>query len=676
MTIRPAPANPLLAPSTLPYGLPDFRAIRDEHYLPAFRAAMASHRRELEAIAAGTGPATFEDTVEALERAGQDLRRVAMAFGVVRPADGTEARLAILEQVEPELAAHWDAVHLDGRLYRRLAAVDVSALAGEERRLAEQVLRDFRLRGADLAPAAQERLAALNERLAVLSARYERRLVAGTAAAAVYVRDAVELAGLPEQDVAAAAAAARAAGHDGGHLLALSLFTSQPWLEVLEDRGTRRRVFEAAWSRGRGPGEHGTLELAAELAALRAEKAGLLGFSSWAEYALQDRSAPDLDAVRRLLESVIPPAVANARRERAELEELAGHPVEPWDWPYYAARAARERRRVDVAALRPYLELDRVLTEGVFAAAGAMYGLSFRERPDLPGYHPDVRTWEVLAEDGAGIGLYVGDFHARPTKSGGAWMDSFRVASSLLGERPVVTTALNVPRPPAGRPALLTPDEVTTLFHEFGHALHGLLSTARYASLSGTAVPRDVVEFPSQVNEAWKDWPSVVERYARHVETGEPLPAAVRTALEGAAREGEGFRTTEYLGATMLDLAWHSLSPGETVADPEAFEAERLLAAGLDPALVPPRYRTGYFRHVFAGGYAAGYYSYLWAEVLDADAVEWFRAHGGPTRENGEHFRAEFLGRGNTRDPMESYRAFRGADPDPAHLLRRRGLAG
>ncbi|MDI3331141.1 MAG: M3 family metallopeptidase [Micrococcus sp.] len=669
-------ANPLLTPSALPYGLPDFRAIRDEHFLPAFRAGMAAHRTELEALATDPAPATFENTVLAFERSGRPLRWVSMVFSHLVAADGTDARHRIDEEISPELAAHEDAIHLDERLYRRLAAVDVDALAGEDHRLAEETLRAFRLRGADLDAAAKQRLAAINERLAVLSAQYGRRMVAGNTAAAVWFSSATELAGLSAQDLASAAEAARAAGHDAGYLLTLSMFTSQPWLETLEDRDARRRVHEAAWQRGSTAGEHLTLDLAVEQAALRAEKAGLLGCSSWAEYALQDRTAPDLAAVRELLGRIIPAAAANARREKADVESAAGHQVEPWDWPFYAARIERETYRVDASGLRAYLELDRVLAEGVFAAATALYGITFRERPELVGYRPDVRVWEVLDADGGGLGLFVGDFFTRPTKSGGAWMNSFREASTLFGERPVVTNTLNIPAPAEGEPALLTVDEVRTLFHEFGHALHGLLSTARYASLSGTSVPRDFVEFPSQVNEMWMYWPEVVTAYARHVDTGEAIDPGVLAAIEASSLWGEGFRTTEYLGATMLDLAWHSLAPGTVVEDPLAFEREALVSAGLDPSLVPPRYRTGYFKHIFAGGYAAGYYSYIWSEVLDADTVEWFRSQGGLTRQNGERFRAELLSRGNTRDPMESYRAFRGGDADPEHLLRRRGLLG
>ncbi|MGO1885239.1 MAG: M3 family metallopeptidase [Citricoccus sp.] len=677
--------NPLLTPSTLPYGLPDFPAISDEHFLPAFRAGMAEHRTELKAIATDPADATFENTFRAFERSGALLRWVQMVFSNLVAADGTDARQAIDEEVRPELAAHADSIYLDGALYQRLAGVDVTAdprLDAEDRRLAEETLKTFRLLGADLDPDSQRRLAVLNERLAVLTAQYGRRMVAENTNSAVWFATAGELAGLSEQDLASAAAAAHAAGHPGGYLLTLSMFTSQPWLAVLEDRDSRRRVHEAAWRRGSTKGEHYTLDLAAEQASLRAEKAGLLGYTSWAEYALVDRTAPDLAAVRELLDRVVPAATANARRERDTVESLAGHPIEPWDWPFYAARVEREQYHVDATALRSYFELDRVLQDGVFAAAGALYGLSFRERPDLNGYAPGVRIWEVLVEQGAeasgsaGLGLFVGDFFTRPTKSGGAWMNSFREASADLSERPVVSNNLNIPQPADGEPALLTVDQVNTLFHEFGHALHGLLSSARYASLSGTAVPRDFVEFPSQVNEMWMYWPQIVTRYARHVESGEVIDQELLEAIEASSLWGEGHRTTEYLGAALLDLAWHSLAPGSTVSDPLAFEAEHLMAAGLDPELVPPRYRSSYFKHIFAGGYAAGYYSYLWSEMLDADTVEWFRANGGMTRQNGERFRAELLSRGNTRDPMESYRAFRGQDADPEHLLRRRGLLG
>ncbi|VXB42988.1 Dipeptidyl carboxypeptidase [Citricoccus sp. K5] len=671
--------NPLLAPSPLPYGLPDFAALDDGHFLPAYRAGMAEHRAELEAITADPAEPTFENTFLAFERSGQLLRRVHQVFSNLVAADGTEARQEIDEEISPELSAHWDAIHLDAALYSRLARVDLDGIGGpesEDRRLAEESLKTFRLLGADLDHEAKVRLAAINERLAVLSSQYGRRMVAENTASAVWFGSAGDVAGLSEQDLAAAAAAARNAGHDAGYLLTLSMFTSQPWLETLENPESRRRVHEAAWQRGTTPGENFALDLAVEQAGLRAEKAGLLGFSSWADYALQDRTAPSLDAVRDLLARIIPAATANARRERAEIEAAAGHPVEAWDWPFYAARIERERYRVDTSALRSYFELDRVLTEGVFAAATALYGITFRERPDLHGYQPDVRVWEVRESDGNELGLFVGDFFTRPTKSGGAWMNSFREASTFFGERPVVSNNLNIPRPGAGEPALLTVDQVNTLFHEFGHALHGLLSSGRYATLAGTAVPRDFVEFPSQVNEMWMYWPEIVSAYARHVETGEGIEPGVLAAIEASSLWGEGFRTTEYLGATMLDLAWHSLAPGATVEDPLAFEADQLRAAGLDPDLVAPRYRSSYFKHIFGGGYAAGYYSYLWSEVLDADTVEWFRAHGGLSRENGERFRSELLARGNTRDPMESYRRFRGSDADPEHLLRRRGLLG
>ncbi|MEV4901614.1 M3 family metallopeptidase [Citricoccus sp. NPDC055426] len=667
--------NPLLTPSTLPYGLPDFAAISDEHFLPAFRAGMAEHRAELAAIAADTAEATFENTFRAFERSGALLRRVEMVFSNLVPADGTDVRQAIDEEISPELAAHSDATYLDEALYRRLAGLDLDAVHvdAEDRRLAEETLKRFRLLGADLDADSKERLAALNERLAVLSSQYSRRMVAENAASAVWFATAEELAGLSEQDLASAAAAAQEAGHDGGYLLTLSMFTSQPWLAVLEHRDSRRRVHEAAWRRGTTPGENYALDLAVEQATLRAEKAGLLGYSNWAEYALVDRTAPGLAAVRELLDRVIPAATANAARERETVQAVAGHRIEPWDWPFYAARVEREQYRVDAAALRSYFELDRVLHHGVFAAASALYGLSFRERGDLAGYAPGVRVWEVFS-DGTGLGLFVGDFLTRPTKSGGAWMNSFREASTFLDEQPVVSNNLNIPQPAAGEPALLTVDQVNTLFHEFGHALHGLLSTARYATLSGTAVPRDFVEFPSQVNEMWMYWPQIVTGYAWHVDTGEVIDPELLAAIEASALWGEGHRTTEYLGAALLDLAWHALAPGERVEDPVAFEAEHLAAAGLDPALVPPRYRSSYFKHIFAGGYAAGYYSYLWSEVLDADTVQWFRAHGGLTRDNGERFRSELLARGNTRDPLESYRAFRGQDADPEHLLRRRGL--
>ena len=680
--------HPLLSPSALPHELPDFAACSDADLAAGIRQGMAEQRAEVEAILSSPDAPTFENTVRPLELSGALLRRVAAVFFTLVGADGTEARQALAQELSPELAAHEDALLLDPRLAERVAAIDAGSLTGEDARLLEVLRQRLDVAGAHLGGAEREELQRINGELASTSSAFTRRLVADTAARAVLVTDRERLAGLGQDDVDAAAAAAVEAGHraadapagEGPWLLTLSLFTSQPWLADLEDEALCREVFEASVGRG-ASGENETLTLAMEIVRLRLRKARLLGASCWAEQALKDRSAPSVAAVEELLSAMAPRAMANARRDAAVVAGTGDGAAEvaPWNWPHLSARHAREAFAVDTAALRPYFELDRVLTQGVFAAAGALYGLTFTERPELARhlYRPGMRVWEVARERGESVGLFVGDFFARATKSGGAWMHTVRDKSEALGEKPVVFTTMNVPAPAEGRPALLTLDETTTLFHEFGHALHGLLAEGEYPSLTGTAVPRDVVEFPSQVNEMWIREPQILAAYARHVETGEELPAGTLEKLEAADLWGEGYRTVEYLGATLIDWAWHTLTE-ETVdaatADPAAFERRVLTEAGIDPDLVPPRYGTGYFKHIFGSGYAAGYYSYVWAEVLDADAVEWFRENGGLTRENGDRFAAELLARGNTRDLLESYRAFRGRDAELEPLLRRRGL--
>lgn len=666
--------NPLLSASRLPYEMPDYGALVPDHYVEAVELGAAAQLAELADISADTAPASFQNTFLALEQSGQLLRRAEQAFGNVKAAHGTPDILDAHARIEEVLSAHHDAVHLDSALYARLASVDVSGLDGEDARLASETLRVFRQAGAGLGEADKERLRRINARLSELGTAYSRRLLAGMNEAAVHFGSAEELDGLGEDALAAAAAAALDAGHNAGYLLKPQLPSAQPVLEALRLESSRRRVFEASLGRGiQGPNR--TLDLAAEAAALRADRAGLLGYANHAELSVAAQTAPSLDAVRERLAALVAAATANADKEAAVLAAEAGGPVRPWDWAYYSARVSREVYSVDAAALKPWFELGRVV-DGVFRAATELYGISFAERDDLAAYHPDVRVWEVSDADGSALGLFLGDYYARPTKSGGAWMNSMRVGARLFGEKPVVTNNLNIPKPPAGQPALLSLDQVRTLFHEFGHALHGLFSAARYPSLAGTAVPRDFVEYPSQVNEMWALWPEIVNGYALHVDTAEPLPGGTLDRLEAASLWGQGFATTEYLAAAVLDLAWHSLSPGERVADPLAFEERALRGAGFDPDLVPPRYRTGYFKHIFDGGYAAGYYSYIWSEVLDADTVEWFRENGGLTRANGDTFRRELLARGNTRDPLESFRGFRGRDADVGPLLARRGLDG
>lgn len=681
--------NPFAAPSSLPYGLPDFASVREEHHRPALLAGMAEQRAEVEAIAASSDAPTVENTLEALERSGRLLHRAAIVFFNQSSSDSTPGLEALEEEVAPLLAAHSDAIYLDRRLFARLEALQAAAAAGEIELapdtawLLHRQHTQFVRAGVRLDDAAQARLRELNAEITRLETVFGRQLLAETNDSAVLVTDEAELAGLPEDARAAAAEAATRRGHEGAWLIDLILPTQQPALAQLTDRALRERVHTASVGRGGRGGENDTRATLLALARLRAERARLLGYEHHAAYIAEDATAKTPEAVADILGRLAPAAVANARAEAADLEaalrrDVPGATLEAWDWAFYAEQVRKERRSLDDSSLRPYLELDRVLREGVFRAAGELYGLTFTERADLVGYHPDVRVFEVTDADGSGLGLFLGDFWTRDSKRGGAWMNNLVDQSTLLGEAPVVVNNLNIPKPPAGQPTLLTWDEVITLFHEFGHALHGLFSAVRYPSQSGTDVPRDFVEYPSQVNEMWAWEPSVLRAYAVHHVTGEPMPQEWVDTLIAARQDGEGFATTEYLAAALLDQAWYRLAPEDVPTDVEQvvpFEAAALERAGIAFAPVPPRYRTTYFNHVFGGGYSAGYYSYIWSEVLDADTVTWFEENGGLRRENGDTFRAKLLSRGGSVDPMQAFRDLRGRDPEIAPLLARRGLA-
>jgi len=682
-------ANPFAAPSTLPYGLPDFAAIRDEHYLPAFEAGMAEHLREIAEIVADPAPPTEENTLAALESAGRLLHRVGLVLFNRTSADTSPELDRIEAEVAPRLAAHRDAIYLDRGLFDRLQALQERATAGEVT-LAEDaawlltvLLRDFVRAGVATPPEVQAELRELNERIVTLETAFGQLLLAETNASAVLLEDESDLEGLPADAVAALRTAAQDRGHETGYLVELSLPTQQPLLAQLRRREVRRRIHEASVTRGARGGEHDTRATLLELARLRARRAALLGHDHHASYVADDGTAHTTAAVQGMLERLAPAAVRNARREAADLEgamaaDLPGEPLAAWDWAVYAERVRQERYALDDSLLRPYLELSRVVQDGVFHAATMLYGITFSRRTDLVGYHPDVEVYEVRDADGSELGLFLADWYTRESKHGGAWMNNLVDQNHLLGERPVVVNNLNIPKPPAGEPTLLTWDEVITLFHEFGHALHGLLSDVRFPSQSGTEVPRDFVEYPSQVNEMWAWEPSVVARYAVHHATGEPMPARWVETMLAARQFNEGFATTEYLAAALLDQAWHQLTPEEVPGDVtgvDEFERAALEAAGVAFGPVPPRYRTTYFNHVFGGGYAAAYYGYIWAEVLDADTVEWFRENGGLTRENGETFRRRLLAPGGSKDPMAAFRDLRGRDPELAPLLVRRGLA-
>lgn len=667
--------NPLLSPSTLPYGLPPFADIDDAHYAEAVEAGLAEHLAEIQAIVDTPAAPTFENTALAMERSGRLLDRAAASFFTLVSADASDTIRDLETRLSPLFAAHQDAVYLNRGLYERFAALDATVLDAESARLVEEYLKEFRASGIQLDDAGQERLRDVNAELSRLGTEFGQRVKEGMKSAALLLDDAADLAGLPADDVASAAEAARTAGHEGKFLLTLIQPSNQPAMAALANREIRRRLYEASIGRGSDGGSFDVLDLVKDMVRLRAEKGSLLGFANFAELSVDRQTAPDFQAVQAMMSRLAPAAVRNADAEAEALAGTAGHPLEAWDWAYYSAKVKRERYAVDEQALRPYFELDRVLNDGVFFAANALYGVTFNERADLAGYHPDVRVWEVKNSDGTDLGLFLGDYYTRETKRGGAWMNSLVEQSGLLNTRPVVINNLNISKPPAGEPTLLTLDELRTTFHEFGHALHGLFSAVTYPRFSGTNVPRDFVEYPSQVNEMWIMWPEVLANYARHHATGEPLPQETVDKLNAAQLWGEGFGTTEYLGAALLDLAWHVLDGSDIPDDAVEFEAKALAAAGVAHSLIPPRYRTGYFQHIFAGGwYAAGYYSYIWSEVLDADTVEWFKENGGLSRANGNFFRAELLSRGNSRDPLESFRAFRGRDSDLGPLLKRRGL--
>ncbi|MET3369571.1 UNVERIFIED_CONTAM: peptidyl-dipeptidase Dcp [Jeotgalibacillus campisalis] len=667
--------NPLLSPSHLPYGLPSFAGISAEHYAEAIEEGLASHLQEISRIVATQEPATLENTAMAMERSGLLLNRAAAAFFTLVSADASDAIKALETELSPKFSAHQDAVYMNRALYHRFADIDTTGLDEESSRLVQEYLKEFRQSGIHLDDIGQQRLREVNAELSRLGTEFGQRVKEAMKSAALLLDDAGDLAGLQPEVVTGAAEAAKLAGHDGKYLLTLIQPSNQPAMASLENRTIRRRLFEASVARGTDGGDLDVRDLVKATARLRAEKATLLGFANFAELVVDQQTAPGFSEVQAMLGRLAPAAVRNARKEADALAESAGHQLEPWDWAYYSALVRKEKFEVDEQALLPYFSLETVLKDGVFHAATQLYGVTFHEREDLDGYHPDVRIWEVRNEDGSGLGLFLGDYYTRESKRGGAWMNSLVEQSSLLGTRSVVINNLNITKPAPGEPTLLSLDEVRTVFHEFGHALHGLFSDVTYPRFSGTSVPRDFVEYPSQVNEMWIMWPEVLANYARHYSTGEALPQDTVDKLNESLLWGEGFATTEYLGAALLDLAWHVLSESQVPDDIPAFEAKALADAGVAHPLIPPRYRTGYFQHIFAGaGYAAGYYSYIWSEVLDADTVEWFRENGGLTRSNGDRFRSELLSKGNSRDPLESFRSFRGRDAELDPLLKRRGL--
>ncbi len=670
--------NPFFEPSTLPYGMPPFAEIRDEHYRPAFEKGMADQLEEIGAITSSAELPTFENTMLPLERSGQLLDRVATVFYNKSSADSTDFTNELEEEIAPLLAAHSDAIRLDSQLYWRITTIhdqlDQLGLDAESRYLVERYYVEYTVAGAGLNEAEKARLRDYNQHLSTLTTRFEKNLLADTNDLAVVADDVSELDGLGAGEVSAAAEAAKDRGLEGKYLITLVLPTGHPFLSSLTNRDVRERIMAASRARGNRGGDWDNSELVLEITRLRAERAELLGFESHAAWVIADETAKNPGNVAAMLNRLAVPAAKNAREEQADLQALAGHPVEAHDWAYYSEKVRQAKYDVDESAMRPYFEAERVLQDGVFFAATKLYGITFTERPDIVAYHPDVRVFEVKNDDGSPVGLYTLDLYTRDSKRGGAWMNSLISQSTLLDHPVVVTNNLNVPKPAAGEPTLLTYDEVNTFFHEFGHALHGLFARVTYPKFAGTNTYRDFVEFPSQVNEMWMLWPEVLANYAVHHVTGEPMPQEFVDKIQASSAFNEGFATSEYLAAALLDQAWHALGSDAAITDVAAFEAEALRAAGLDNPAVPTRYSSTYFAHTFSGGYDAGYYSYIWSEVLDADTVEWFKENGGLTRANGDRFRQRLLGVGGSKDPLEAFRDFRGRDADIQPLLDRRGL--
>ncbi|GGB96203.1 dipeptidyl carboxypeptidase II [Massilia buxea] len=671
-------ANPLLTASTLPLQYPRFDQIRDEHFLPAYQAGMAEHLKEVAAIADNVQAPTFDNTVVALERSGRTLQRVSATFSNLQAANTNDTLDKIEREMSPKLAAHSDTIMMNPKLFKRIdtlhAQRDKLGLDGESKYLLERYYKDFVRAGAKLSARDKQKLKALNGEIATSETAFNQNVLKELNASALVLDSRAELAGLSDTAIDTAANAARERGLDGKFVIALTNTTGQPPLAELQDAGVRARLLKASMERGSRGGEFDNRELVRKIARLRAQQATMLGYPNYAAYSLEDQTARTTANVNKLLGELAPPAVANARREGADLEKIAGGKVAAADWDFYTDKVRAERFAFDEKQLKPYFELDNVLVNGVFFAATKLYGITFKERRDLPVYNPDVRVFDVFDADGKQLSIFLADMYARKSKQGGAWMNEYVSQSSLLGTQSVIANHLNIPKPPAGEPTLLTFDEVKTAFHEFGHALHGMFSNVKYPRFSGTSVPQDFVEYPSQVNEMWAVWPEVLANYARHYQTGAAMPKALLDKVAAARKFNQGFTTTEYLAASLLDQKWHQLTPAQVPGDVLAFEAQALKDAGVDYALVPPRYRTTYFSHSFSGGYSAAYYAYLWSEKLDAESVVWFNENGGLLRKNGDWFRKTLLSRGGTADAMELFRNFRGRDAAIEPLLERRGL--
>ncbi|HYW95698.1 MAG TPA: peptidyl-dipeptidase Dcp [Bacteroidales bacterium] len=678
-------SNPLMHPSNLPFHAPDFDKIKDSDFAPAFKEGLKQQNEEIEKIANNPEPPTFDNTLATLEKSGELLRRVNGVFNMLAGANTDSVLQALNEEIAPKLAAVQDAIFLNESLYRRVKTLyqkkDELNLDKESARLLEYYYTRFKIAGANLSNEDKTKLKKLNEEDARLGAKFTNQLMDATKAAALVVSDKDSLKGLSEGALKAAAGNAVADGEKGKWELPLQNTTQQPELQSLVNRETRHRLFEASWNRAEQGGKNDTRATIKRLAELRAEKAALLGFPNYAAWNLQDQMAKTPDAVETFLDKLIPASTANARKEAADLQALinkenGGFELQPWDWNYYAEKVRKARYDLNEDEIKPYFELFNVLENGVFYAANQLYGLTFTRRTDIPVYQPDMRVYTVYDKDSTEIGLFYCDYFARDNKSGGAWMSNVVEQSKLLGTKPVIYNVCNFTKPAPGEPALISFDDVTTMFHEFGHALHGFFADQIYPSLSGTNVARDFVELPSQFNEHWALNPKVFNHYAKHYKTGDPMPKELVEKIKKSQTFNQGYALTEILAASDLDMQWHTIPAGDSIKSVDNFEKAALQRTNLDLRTVPPRYRSSYFLHIWGNGYASGYYAYLWTEMLDDNAYDWFKAHGGMTRENGQRFRDMILSRGNTEDYNKMFYDFTGHKPDIQPMLEDRGLTG
>lgn len=677
-------SNPFAAESPLPLHYPQFDKIKDSDFAPAFDAGMAEQLKEIDAIANNSEAPSFDNTILAMEKSGQELNRAQTVFFSLVGADTNDARNKLRADYAAKFAAHSDAIALNGKLFARIDALynkrDTLGVDAEGVRLVDRYHTDFVRSGAKLSDADKAKLKAMNSELAELGSKFSDNVLKDVNASAVVIDDVKQLDGFSPEQIAAAADVAKTRKLEGKYVITLLNTTGQPPESELTDRATRQKLHEASIARGSHGGDFDNRAIISRIMKLRAERANLLGYPNHAAYVLEDETAKTPQAVNEMLGKLAPAAVANAKREAADLQAMirkegGDFELAPWDWSFYTEKVRKDKFNFDESQLKPYFELDSVQQNGVFYAANQLYGLTFKERKDLPVYEPSVRVFDVFDADGKQLAIFISDMYKRDSKRGGAWMNSYVSQSGLTGYLPVVANHLNIPKPPAGKPTLLTWDEVTTMFHEFGHALHGMFSNVEYPYFTGTSVPRDFVEYPSQVNEMWADWPAILKNYAKHYETGAPMPQALLDKVIAASKFNQGFATTEYLGAAMLDQRWHQIGPDQVpdAAGVMKFEADAQAADGLNYPPVPPRYRTPYFSHIM-GGYSAGYYAYIWSEVLDANSVEWFEQHGGLTRANGDHFRKTLLSQGGSKDALQLFQDFAGHAPKIEPLLKKRGL--